>query len=117
VNFAIGAGLEAGRAAAAAIGAGDVSADGLGGYRRALEANFVLGDHRRLRRAPDLILSDRMQRQYTHLMCDLAEEMFTVDNPRPKPGVARLLRRGVRRQGIHWRDLIRDGLETVRVFR
>jgi electron transfer flavoprotein-quinone oxidoreductase len=117
VNFAIGAGLEAGRAAAAAIGAGDVSADGLAGYRRAMEANFVLGDHKRLRRAPDLILSDRMQRQYTHLMCDLAEEMFTVDNPRPKPGVARLLRRGVRRQGIHWRDLIRDGLESVRVFR
>jgi electron transfer flavoprotein-quinone oxidoreductase len=117
VNFAIGAGLEAGRAAAAAIGSGDVSASGLAGYRRALEANFVLGDHKRLRRAPDLILSDRMQRQYTHLMCDLAEDMFTVDNPRPKPGVARLVRRGVRRQGIHWRDLIRDGLETVRVFR
>jgi electron transfer flavoprotein-quinone oxidoreductase len=50
-------------------------------------------------------------------MCDMAEEMFTVDNPRPKPGVARLLRRGIRRQGIHWRDLIRDGIETMRVFR
>jgi electron transfer flavoprotein-quinone oxidoreductase len=117
VNFAIGAGLEAGRTAAAAIGKGDVSAAGLAGYRRALEANFVLADHKRLRRAPALILSDRMQRQYTHLMCDLAEEMFTVDNPRPKPGVVRLLRRGIRRQGIHWRDLIHDGLETVRVFR
>jgi electron transfer flavoprotein-quinone oxidoreductase len=117
VNFAIGAGIEAGRTAAAAIGAGDVSAAGLAGYRRALEANFVLADHKRLRRAPSLILSERMQRQYTHLMCDLAEEMFTVDNPRPKPGVARLLRRGIRRQGIHWRDLIRDGIETVRVFR
>jgi electron transfer flavoprotein-quinone oxidoreductase len=117
VNFAIGSGLAAGQAAAAAIASGDVTAAGLATYRKALEANFVLQDHRRLRAAPHLILSERMQRQYTHLMCDLAEQLFTVTNPDPKPGVARLLRQTVKASGVRWRDLARDGLETLRVFR
>ena len=58
-----------------------------------------------------------MQRQYTHLICDLAEQVFTVTNPDPKPGMARLLRQTVKSTGVRWRDLARDGLETVRVFR
>jgi electron transfer flavoprotein-quinone oxidoreductase len=117
VNFAIGAGLAAGRAAADAIVAGDVTSAGLASYRRALEANFVLKDHRRLRRAPHLVLSDRMQQQYNRLICDLAEEMFTVTNPQPKPGAARQFVRSVRRHRVRWRDLVRDGIETLRTFR
>ena len=64
-----------------------------------------------------LILSDRMQRQYTRLMCDLAEQLFTVTNPDPKPGFARLVRHTVKARGVRWRDLARDGLDTLRVFR
>ena len=117
VNFAIGAGLAAGRAAAEAIAAGDTSRSGLAGYRRALERNFVLQDHIRLRRAPNLILSDRMQQQYTKVICDLAEELFTVTNPSPKPGTAKILMRSIRRHRVRWRDLARDGVETLRTFR
>jgi electron transfer flavoprotein-quinone oxidoreductase len=58
-----------------------------------------------------------MQRQYNHLICDVAEQMFTVTNPEPKPGLVRLLRRSARRHRVHVRDLIRDGMETMRVFR
>jgi electron transfer flavoprotein-quinone oxidoreductase len=117
VNFAIGAGLAAGQAAAAAIARGDVSASGLAGYQRSLEQNFVLQDHIRLRRAPNLILSDRMQQQYNKLMCDLAEQMFTVTNPAPKPGTARLFLRTIRKHKVRWRDLAKDGVETIRTFR
>ena len=117
VNFAIGAGLAAGRAAADAVVGGDVSASGLAGYRRALERNFVLRDHIRLRRAPNLILSDRMQQQYTKVICDLAEQLFTVGNPAPKPGTAKILLRSIRRHRVRWRDLVRDGIETARTFR
>jgi electron transfer flavoprotein-quinone oxidoreductase len=117
VNFAIGAGLAAGKAASEAIEAGDTSASGLAGYRRALEQNFVLRDHRRLRRAPNLILSERMQGPYPKVMCDVAERMFTVSNPEPKPGLVLLLRRAAKEQGVRWRDLVRDGIETMRVFR
>ncbi len=117
VNFAIGAGLAAGRAAADAVAAGDTTRAGLAGYRRALEQNFVLQDHVRLRRAPKLILSDRMQQQYTGMICDLAEQLFTVTNPTPKPGATRILLRSIRRHRVRWRDLARDGVETLRTFR
>jgi electron transfer flavoprotein-quinone oxidoreductase len=117
VNFAIGSGLAAGQTAAAAVTSGDVTVAGLASYRRALESNFVLQDHQRLRGAPHLILSPRMQQQYPGLVCDVAESLFTVTNPEPKPGVLRLLRRAAKRHGVRWRDLARDGLETVRVFR
>lgn len=117
VNFAIGAGLAAGRTAAAAVAAEDVSAKGLAGYRRDLEKNFVLQDHKRLRRAPELVLSDRMQQQYTQVICDIAEELFTVTNPAPKPGLAKIVWRAVRRHPVRWRDLLRDGLDTARTFR
>lgn len=117
VNFAIGAGLAAGKAAGDAIAAGDTSAAGLRSYRETLESNFVLQDHRRLRRAPHLILSERMQARYPRLVCDVAERMFTVNNPEPKPGFVLLLRRAAKEQGVRWRDLIRDGIEAFRVFR
>jgi electron transfer flavoprotein-quinone oxidoreductase len=117
VNFAIGAGLAAGRAASEAVAAGDVSVSGLSGYRRYLESNFVLKDHKRYREVPKLVLSDRMQRQYNHLICDVAEQMFTVTNPVPKAGLLRLLNRSARRNHVRLRDLVRDGIETVRVFR
>jgi electron transfer flavoprotein-quinone oxidoreductase len=117
VNFAIGAGWEAGRAADAAISAGDTSEAGLAGYRRALEETFVLKDHRRLRRAPHLVLSDRVQQNYTRIACQAAEEMFTVTNPEPKPGVGRIVWRSVRGQKVRLRDLARDGLEGLRTFR
>ncbi|HMC40179.1 MAG TPA: FAD-dependent oxidoreductase [Acidimicrobiales bacterium] len=117
VNFAIGAGLAAGRAAAEAIASGDVSEAGLGGYRKAMERNFVLKDHKRLRLAPHLVLSERMQQQYTKVICDVAEELFTVTNPAPKPGLLRILLRAIRRRRVRWRDLARDGLDTARTFR
>ena len=77
----------------------------------------MLQDHRRLRRAPHLILSERMQGPYPQVMCDVAEQLFTVTNPDPKPGLVRLLRQSVRTNRVRWRDLARDGLETLRVFR
>ena len=87
VNFAIGSGWAAGQAAARALAAGDTSAKGLASYRADLESTFVLADHKRLRKAPSLVLSDRVQQRYPGLLCDLAEGMFTVTNPTPKAGV------------------------------
>ncbi|MET7762469.1 FAD-dependent oxidoreductase [Streptomyces sp. NPDC005393] len=116
VNFAIGAGLAAGRTAAEAIAAGDTSARGLAGYRRRLADSFVLADHKRLRDAPDLVLGERMQRQYPGLVCDLAEQVFTVTNPRPKRGMAAEFLRAARRNDVRLRDLARDGLKSLRTF-
>ncbi|WP_236788568.1 FAD-dependent oxidoreductase [Amycolatopsis sp. GM8] len=117
VNFAIGAGMYAGRAAAAAVKSGDVSKTGLAGYRTMLERSFVLTDHRKLRDFPGLVLSDRMQQRYPGLVCDLVQGMFQVDNPLPKPGLRKLLRRATRDNGVRLRDLLRDGWTGMRGLR
>jgi electron transfer flavoprotein-quinone oxidoreductase len=116
VNFAIASGDSAGRAAARAIAAGDCTVSGLASYRTELEASFVLADHKRLRRAPSIVLSDRFQRRYPALVCDLAGGLFSVSNPDPKPGMLRLARRAARRQGIRLRDVAVDGLRLARTF-
>jgi electron transfer flavoprotein-quinone oxidoreductase len=117
VNFAIGAGLAAGRAAAEAIAAGDTSARGLAGYRRRLESSFVLADHKRLRNAADIVLADRMQREYPGLACDFVEQVFTVTNPNPKLGMAREFFRAVSLNKVRLRHLAKDGWQALRAFR
>ena len=117
VNFAIGAGLAAGQTAAEAIAAGDTSARGLAGYRRRMEASFVLADHKRYRNAADIVLADRMQREYPGLICDFVEQVFTVTNPTPKIGMSREFFRAVRRNHVQLRSLARDGWQALRAFR
>jgi electron transfer flavoprotein-quinone oxidoreductase len=116
VNFAMASGIAAGEAANEALAAGDTSRVGLGGYERRLSGSFVLRDHRKLRRAPELVLSDRVQHLYPQLVAGVVEGMFRVDNPRPKPGLRRLLGRERKRLGIRRRDLVRDGLAGWRTF-
>ena len=116
VNFAIGSGEAAGRIAAEAAARGDAGATALGAYRAELEQNFVLGDHRKLRRAPHLMLGDRVQQRYPAIACDIAQGMFHVDNPTPKPGFGRLARRALRRHKVRLRDLARDGRDLWRTF-
>jgi electron transfer flavoprotein-quinone oxidoreductase len=116
VNFAMASGMYAGEAATAALRAHDTSAAGLGGYTRRLASTFVLRDHRKFRRAPELVLSDRMQHKYPQLVAALAERMFRVDNPNAKPGARRILAQERRRAGISRRDLARDGWAALRTF-
>lgn len=108
VNFAIGSGLAAGRAAAS----GDLKT-----YRKDLASTFVLADHKRLRGAPSLVLSDRVQQQYPGMIADLVQGLFTVTNPSPKPGALRLLRQAAKDNGVKLRHLAADGLRGGRVFR
>jgi len=116
VNFAIGSGYAAGKAADRAIAAGDVSELGLASYRADLEEQFVLADHKRLRRAPALVLSDRIQHRYPGMVCDLVEGMFTVTNPTPKAGAVRLARRAAARHGVKLRELASDTIRAARIF-
>jgi electron transfer flavoprotein-quinone oxidoreductase len=116
VNFAIGSGLAAGRAIDRAIAAGDCSAGGLASYRGDLERQFVLADHKRLRKAPGLVLSERIQQRYPGLVCDLVEGMFTVTNPVPKPGGLRVTRSAAAKHGVKLRELAADTLRAMRIF-
>lgn len=116
VNFAIGSGAAAGETAVQALVRGDVSRAGLAGYRTRLEQSFVLADHRKLRRAPHLLLSDRVQRRYPELVCRIAEELFTVRNPTPKPGIRRIAKSELNRAGLHLRDVSRDAWTAWRSY-
>jgi electron transfer flavoprotein-quinone oxidoreductase len=116
VNFAMASGMYAGRAGVEALRSGDVSAAGLAGYERRLNETFVLRDHRKLRRAPELVLSDRVQHVYPELITSVVERMFRVDNPTPKPGLRRIVAQERKRLGIRRRDLARDGLDGLRSF-
>ena len=116
VNFAMASGMYAGEATIEALRAGDTSAAGLAGYRRRLEDTFVLKDHRKLRRAPRLVLSDRVQHVYPELATSVVERMFRVDNPTPKPGLRRIVTQERKRLGIRRRDLGRDALDGFRSF-
>ena len=116
VNFAMASGMYAGEAAVEAIAAADTSANGLAGYGRRLSDTFVLKDHRKLRRAPSLVLSDRVQHLYPTMIASVAERMFRVDNPLPKPGLRKILKQERKRAGVRRRDLVRDGFGGLRTF-
>jgi electron transfer flavoprotein-quinone oxidoreductase len=116
VNFAIGSGLAAGRAIDRAITTGDCSARGLASYRADLEGQFVLADHKRLRKAPGLVLSERIQQRYPGLVCDLVEGMFTVTNPTPKRGAFRVTRSAAAKHGVKLRQLAADTVRAARIF-
>jgi electron transfer flavoprotein-quinone oxidoreductase len=116
VNFAIGSGAAAGRTAARALRNGDTSAAGLEGYRTRLESSFVMADHRKLREAPHLVMSDLAQRQLPGLACGVAERMFRVDNPDPKPGLRRILREEMKANGVKLRAAVRDGLKALKAY-
>jgi electron transfer flavoprotein-quinone oxidoreductase len=116
VNFAIGSGVAAGETAIDALRAGDTSSQGLDGYRRRLESSFVLKDHKKLRRAPHLVLSDRVQQHYPKVVCDMVEALFTVDNPRPKPGGVRTAWKALRSSEVRLRDVAKDAWAGLRTF-
>jgi electron transfer flavoprotein-quinone oxidoreductase len=116
VNFAMASGMYAGEATVEAMKANDPSATGLAGYQRRLSDTFVLRDHRKLRRAPQLVLSDRVQHLYPGMVANVAERMFRVDNPHPKPGLRRILNEERKRAGVRRSDLARDGWTGFRSF-
>jgi electron transfer flavoprotein-quinone oxidoreductase len=116
VNFAMASGMYAGEAAAEALAANDTTAAGLAGYERRLGDTFVLRDHRKLRRAPSLVLSDRVQHRYPDMIANTVERMFRVENPAPKPGLRRILDQERRRAGVKLKDLARDALDGLRSF-
>lgn len=116
VNFAMASGMYAAEAIVEALALGDTSAKGLAGYLKRLESTFVLKDHRKLRRAPQLVLSDRVQHMYPQLIANVAERMFRVDNPLPKPGFRKILAEERKRLGVRTRDLLKDASDGFKSF-
>ena len=116
VNFAIGSGAAAGRTVHRPCSEVTRRAAGLAGYRTRLESSFVLADHRKFRDAPHLVMGDLAQQQLPALACGVAERMFRVDNPEPKPGLRRIVMSEMQDQQVRWRDAVSEGLRALRTF-
>jgi electron transfer flavoprotein-quinone oxidoreductase len=108
--------VAAAETAVEALAIGDVSEKALSGYRRRLEAGYVLQDFRRFQAVPGLLTSERVQFSYPELICDLAERMFTVDNPQPKIKAMRLLNSLRRARGLRLTDMARDLYSAWKAF-
>ncbi|MEG2850485.1 MAG: FAD-dependent oxidoreductase [Raoultibacter sp.] len=86
MDYAVAAGMHAGRCAAAALDAGDTSKAGLQGYVDALEASFVLKDLKQFSRFPHFMESTpRMFNEYPTMIRDIMNTMFIVDGQPVKP--------------------------------
>lgn len=116
VNYAMGSGMAAAKTAHGALERADFSAQSLRAYKDDLDKSWVLVDHRKVKRAAHFLLSERVQDRYPRLACDLTEQLFTVDNPKPKRGALKILRPLRKKYGISYRDLAADGRDAAKTF-
>lgn len=86
MDFAVAAGMHAGREAAKAIDAGDTSKAGLGRYVEALEDSFVLKDLRQFAGVPEFLGGfTRMFDGYPQMARDVMNAMFVVNGTPVQP--------------------------------
>jgi electron transfer flavoprotein-quinone oxidoreductase len=114
MDYAVAAGMHAGRCAAAALDAGDTSKAGLQGYVDALEASFVLKDLRQFRRFPHFMESTtRMFNEYPTMARDVMNTLFIVDG-RPTAPLKRSIFPLIRKVGIGnmFKD-VRGGMKAL----
>lgn len=116
MNYAIGSGMAAAETAVEALKRGDVSEAALSGYRKRLEETYVLQDFRRFQAIPHWLTSERVQFRYPGLVCDFAERMFTVENPRPKRRAMALLNELRRAHRLGLRNVARDLYSAWKAF-
>jgi len=86
MDYAIAAGMHAGREAAKAIDAGDTSKAGLQGYVRALKDSFVLKDLEKFQKVPAFMGHfNRMFCGYPEMLRDIMNGMFIVNGAPAEP--------------------------------
>lgn len=114
MDYAVAAGMHAGREVAKAIDAGDTSKAGLQGYVTALESSFVMGDLRTYAKAPAFMEGfDRMFSGYPEMVRDIMNGMFIVDG-----SPATLLKKKampiVKKIGLM--NIAKDGMKAVKAL-
>lgn len=113
-NFAIASGAAAAEAVAAAKAKGDFSAAGLQTYQQILEESFVLKDLRKYKHALTFLENSRIHQTYPELICQLAENLFTVDG-KPREKILPQFREMIRGR-VSWRELLKDVREAGRAM-
>lgn len=100
MDYAIAAGMHAGRAASSALDDKDTSKESLERYTEALEQSFVLKDLRQFQRFPEFMESNlRIYNEYPALLRDVMQALFIVDG-KPTPRLKQALMPLVRKVGL-----------------
>jgi electron transfer flavoprotein-quinone oxidoreductase len=73
-------------------------------------------DHRKLKEAPHLVMSDLAQQQLPRIACGVMEQLFTVTNPEPKPGLRKIIRSQMKLNNLKLRDAVSQGVKALRTF-
>lgn len=106
MDYAVAAGMHAGREAAKALDAGDTSKAGLSGYVQALEGSFVMKDLRQFKNVPEFMENfDRMFCGYPEMVRDMMNGMFVVDGS-PVPPMKATMMPIVKKVGVM--NLLKD---------
>jgi electron transfer flavoprotein-quinone oxidoreductase len=86
MNFAIASGFAAAEAVKNARESGDFSRNGLAGYKKFLEQEFVLPTLQSFRHAPDFLANPRIYEVYPSIICGALGKIYKSDDkPRRKP--------------------------------
>ncbi len=115
MDLAAASGIAAAQGIDEALTAGDTSAAGLGGYRRALFAGFAGKDMETYAKAPAFLERERMYQQYGELLGDILYDVFDHDLT-PRRHLLSVARRRLKRSPVRLRDLVSDGLAGVRAL-
>jgi len=114
MNFAIASGLSAAATAQQAHADADFSDESMTGYRKRLEANFVLKDMKSFRYTPAFVNNERLQNVYPDLICKTAENVFR-SNGQPRRKVGRVVYDTMKGK-VPLLTLLRDGWEAGRAL-
>lgn len=114
INFAIASGLAAAATAQQAHANRNFSAQSMAGYRKRLEASFVLKDLKKFRHAQAFINNERLQSIYPDLACETMENIFR-SNGRPRRKIGRIVLDTMRGR-VPLLTLLRDGWQAGRAL-
>ncbi|MCL2807385.1 MAG: FAD-dependent oxidoreductase [Coriobacteriia bacterium] len=114
MDYAIAAGMHAGRSAVAALEAGDTSAQGLAIYEKALENSFVLKDLEQFKNFPHFMESTtRMFNEYPALARDVMNTLFIVDGS-PMPPLKKSIMPLVKKLGFM--NILKDARKGMKAL-
>ncbi|GHT79262.1 oxidoreductase FixC [Actinomycetota bacterium] len=114
MDYAVAAGMHAGRSVAAALDAGDVHSGGLSRYKQALQESFVLQDLQQFKDFPHFMeTTPAMFSTYPKMIQDVMDTMFVVDGTPVKP-----LRKSVMPiiKGVGFGQLFKDARKGIKAL-
>jgi electron transfer flavoprotein-quinone oxidoreductase len=115
MDLAVGSAIAAAQGIDQALTSGDVSKQGLAGYRKALFESFAGKDMATYAKAPAFLERPRLYREYGQLLGDILYSAFNHDlTPRRHLGV--VVRETLKKSPVKMTDLALDGLAGVRAL-